>query len=153
MPGSASGSGSPREPSRSTCTASSRSSACPRPAKTTAACLPLSPFLMSIRPTSCTRAGLIDGGERPSDRRRRQLDLRQKANRRTGLDQVRVLAFVVSRDQDQVWQRSLTWLVTQPACQVESALPGQVYVDQRDVWPQFGDLPDCLGSGPSAPDD
>ena len=50
----------------------------------------------------------VDGGEHLSDRCRRHVDLRQKPNRRTRLDQVGVLGLLVGRDQDQVGNRDLT---------------------------------------------
>ena len=43
-------------------------------------------------------------------------------------------------------------LLTQLAGELEPAFAAQVDVDERDVWPQFGDLPMRIGRGPSGPD-
>src|SRR4051794_36845178 len=44
-------------------------------------------------------------------------------------------------------------LLTQLAGELEPAFAAQVDVDERDVRPQFGDLPMRIGNGPGAPDD
>jgi hypothetical protein len=59
----------------------------------------------------------------------------------------------VGRDQDYVRDRSLIPPLAQPAGQLEPALLTEVDVDQRDVWPQLGDLPKSLGPRPGSPDD
>jgi hypothetical protein len=59
----------------------------------------------------------------------------------------------VGRDQDQVWDRVPTRPLAQPAGQLEPAFVTEVDVDQRDVWPQLGDLPKGLGPGPGFRDD
>ena len=41
--------------------------------------------------------------------------------------------------------RTLTRLRTQLAGQLETAFATEVDVDQRDVWPQLGDLPARIG--------
>ena len=48
--------------------------------------------------------------------------------------------------------RTLTRLLAQLACQLEPAFATEVDVDQRDVWPQLGDLPLRIGRGPGSPD-
>jgi hypothetical protein len=47
----------------------------------------------------------------------------------------------------------VTWLLAQLACQLEPAFATEVDVDQRDVWPQLGDLPMRIGCGRGSPDD
>jgi hypothetical protein len=48
---------------------------------------------------------------------------------------------------------SVTWLIAQLARQLEPAFAAKVNVDERDVWPQFSDLPKRLSRGPGASDD
>src|SRR3954452_3829990 len=48
---------------------------------------------------------------------------------------------------------TLTRLLAQLACQCEPAFGTEVDVDQRDVWPQLGDLPTGIGRRAGSPDD
>jgi hypothetical protein len=52
-----------------------------------------------------------------------------------------------------VGEGTLTGLLSQLARQLEPAFATEVDVDQRDVWPELGDLPTRLGRGPGSPDD
>jgi hypothetical protein len=58
----------------------------------------------------------------------------------------------VGGDQDYVGRGAIPRFLAQLAGEFEPAFATQVDVDERDVWPQFGDLPMRIGRGPGGPD-
>jgi hypothetical protein len=71
------------------------------------------------------------------------------------------LAWIRSAYSSSSWvEIRITWgavgvprLLGQLAGELEPAFAAQVDIDERDVWPQFGNLPKSLGPGPGSPDD